>query len=193
MVAGTQYDQDLTRLRDNPDTFAEFARRHTGIVKRIAGPWVRRCPDKIDIDDVSQEVLEAIWRAVDSWDPERGVTLPQWVRKYVRFRLLKMTARLRQARRVEMRHIQRYGQRDDTVCDESAVSLDDGVEYWRRAAMVIGSIPDRQSADFIARVLRGHGVERARQAVYLDSSFGGAIRKSRRAINNAIVVAAQLA
>lgn len=193
MVPATQYDQDLSKLRDNPDAFNEFARRHAGIVRKIAGPWVRRCPDKIDIDDVSQEVLEAIWRAVDLWDPDRGVELSQWVRKYVRYRLLKMTARLRQARRVELCHIRHYGQRDDTVIDEAAVPIDVGVEYLRRGAMVVGSISDRRDADFIARVIRGRGVECARQEVYLDSSFGGAIRKSRRALNHALMIAARLA
>src|SRR3954468_21243442 len=124
MVAGSQYEIDLAKLRENPDSFSEFARRHAGIVRKIAGPWVRRCPDKIDIDDVSQEVLESIWRAVDCWDAERGLTVAQWVRKYIRYRLLKMTARLRKARRVELCHIRQYGQRDDTVIDEAAVPLD---------------------------------------------------------------------
>lgn len=190
----TTYDRDLTELRQHldPAYFRAFARRHAGIVKRIAGPWHRRCPDKCDLDDVCQEVLEAIWRAVDTWDVARNVGLPQWVRQSIRFRCLKYTTRLIQARHVEARHIELFGRRDDSMCDESSVGTEEAVRYTRRSMLVVGSLPDRRDAAFISRLVRGQAASVARAEVYVHSTAGGQIRKARRAINRALSIAQQL-
>lgn len=190
----TTYDRDLNELREHldPTYFRAFARRHAGIVKRIAGPWHRRCPDKVDLDDVCQEVLESIWRAVDTWDASRGVGLPQWVRQSIRFRCLKLTTRLIQARHVEARHVELFGRRDDAVCDESSVGTEEAVRYSRRSMVLVGSFADRRDAAFISRVVRGQAASVARAEVYVRSTAGGQVRKARRALNRAISIAQQL-
>jgi RNA polymerase sigma factor (sigma-70 family) len=74
------FSADLQGLRDGTLRFDAFARRHGPVMRRWALWFFARWPQRyLDPDDLVQEALIAAWRAVDSYDPDRGKTLLEYV------------------------------------------------------------------------------------------------------------------
>lgn len=81
--ARTRFVADLHRLRDGDLSFNRFAAAHTKRVSRYASGFLHRWrPRGLRLDDLTQEAMIAIWRAVDEWDPERASLID-----FVEFRL----------------------------------------------------------------------------------------------------------
>lgn len=190
MEAGT-WNGDLGRLRDGAITFAYFSARHAGIVRRLALPWSRRCPNRLDLDDACQEVLLEVWRAVEDWDETRGVPLHAYVRTKVRFRLLGMTDRLLKGLDVEAKYIRQNGRKDDGVADENATAADDAASMKRRLAVVVGSL-DGAAAELVMSIVEGGELETVRREVYAGRTEGGATKKARSVLWLAATVAGQV-
>jgi DNA-directed RNA polymerase specialized sigma24 family protein len=185
------WNLDLMRLRTGELSFEVFARRHKGIVRNMAGRWGRRCPELCGVDDAVQEALLEIWLSVDSWDPARGTPLHAFVRQAVRFRLLGKTDRLIRGREFETRYLKTEGRRDDTVPD-GAPMLEDLVAANRRFASVVGAL-DATSADVVLQaLLDGASLDEIRKDVFARSTPGGGLRKTKAALRQASLVAAQL-
>lgn len=181
------WNLDLGRLRTGEMSFEAFARRHVGIVRRLCARWSRRCPERLGIDDATQEALLEIWRAVDLWDPLRGVPLHAFVRGRVRFRLLGMTDRLLKGRDIETRYLWATGRRDDTVSDRSQL-VDDEVAAGRRFARVIGSV-DHDAAEIIMGVVSGEHLDVLSREVYARRTEAGGAKKARSVIRQAVHMA----
>lgn len=182
------YDADLSKLRANELTYREFERRHRGIVRSIALRWQRHAEGIVDVGDLCQDVLEATWRAVDAFEPCRGVPLSKWVRKCVRHKLMKQVARARKRRGVEAKHIEHFGARDDSEIDDFLADTEDVVRFRRRLDTIMGTV-DRRTGRLVFGIVAGHGLERVRQEVYSDYTIAGAIRKSRTALRQVMKVA----
>lgn len=62
-------------------TFDEFERGTRSTWEKLAGYFYRRWPEQASVSqqDVAQEVLLAVWRAVMKWDPHRGVSIERFV------------------------------------------------------------------------------------------------------------------
>jgi DNA-directed RNA polymerase specialized sigma subunit len=189
LAAVGAWNDDLMRLRSGELSFDAFAKRHMGIVRRLASRWGRRCPERFGVDDASQEALLEIWRSVDCWDATRGIPLHAFVRQRVRFRLLGMTDRLLKGRDVETRYLWAVGRRDDTVSDRSPL-LDERVGATRRLANVVGTL-DPTSAEVVMAVVSGRQLGDIRQEVYSQRTAGGAVKKARSVLRDASQLAAQ--
>ena len=74
-------EAELAKLHRGRSSFDEFARATRGDWRRLAGYLRRRwqVPAAVEVEDVEQELLIAAWRAVDAWNPARGVTLRSYV------------------------------------------------------------------------------------------------------------------
>lgn len=73
---------DLDRLRAGDLDFDRFAARYRKVFEGWARHYMRQFPAQraLDVNDLVQEALVVAWRAVDTWDPERGPTLLAFVR-----------------------------------------------------------------------------------------------------------------
>ena len=183
------WNDDLMRLRSGEINFDVFAKRHAGIVRRLAGRWGRRCPERCGVDDAMQEAQLEIWRSVEKWDPTRGIPLHAYVRQRVRFRLLGLTDRLLKGRDVETRYVWTEGRRDDTVSDRAPL-LDDCVGAARRLESLIGTL-DADAVELVLGVIAGRTLADIRQEVYARRTAGGAVKKARSVLKDASQLAAQ--
>lgn len=78
-------DQTLGRMIQHGGDEALAARdvlveRHQGLVKHLARRWSR---DDDDLDDLEQEGLVGLMKAIERWDPEKGVPLGAWARQRI--------------------------------------------------------------------------------------------------------------
>lgn len=74
------FSNDLAALRAGTLDFDAFARAHEARFRRWASYYFERWPQRIlCLDDLVQEARIEAWRAVDSWDPTRGVALERYV------------------------------------------------------------------------------------------------------------------
>jgi hypothetical protein len=73
-------DAHLNRLRDGEIDFDEFTRATRADWQALARHLMRRwaCPEAVALEDVEQELLVGCWRAVEKFDPTRGVTLSRF-------------------------------------------------------------------------------------------------------------------
>lgn len=77
---GMSLAKDLEALRAGEMSFDRFATANRGRFRRWAGYFKERWPQRaLDLEDLVQEGLLAAWRAVDRFDPTRGVTLERYV------------------------------------------------------------------------------------------------------------------
>ena len=71
------FDCHLVDLYEGQRTFAQFAASTrvdwTRLAKYVLARW--SVPSAVEVADVQQEMLLAAWRAVESWDDTRGVSL----------------------------------------------------------------------------------------------------------------------
>lgn len=185
-----KWNSDLMRLHTGELTFEVFAKRHAGIVRRLASRWGRRCSERFGADDAMQEALLEIWRSVDRWEPSRGIPLQAFVRQQVRFRLLGMTDRLLRGRDLETRYLWAVGRRDDTVSDRAPLP-DERVMASRRFASVVGTL-DAKSAEVVMAIVDGKSFEDIREEVYAHRTVGGAVKKARSVLRDASQLASQL-
>lgn len=82
------FAHDLDSLRGGSLTFDTFARRHDARFRKWASYYFERWPQRaLCIDDLVQEARLEAWRAVDSFDPTRGVTLERYVEYQIGKRL----------------------------------------------------------------------------------------------------------
>lgn len=186
-MLNTSWTDDLLRLRSGELAFDVYARRHKGILRRLGAKWVQRCPRDIAHDDAAQEVLLAVWNAVESWQCEREMSLPNWVRAKVRFRLLFLTDKALKDRNRESRYLAATGRRDDGVSD-GALALDDVVDAGRRFASMIGSL-STDEADLVCELAHGTSLAEVSCVVYPERTSGGALRQGRLAVRTALKMA----
>lgn len=74
------FEQDLLSLRAGTLGFDTFARTYRERFTRWAGYFFERWPQsQHDMTDLIQEGLIEAWRAVDRWDPSRGVKIDRFV------------------------------------------------------------------------------------------------------------------
>lgn len=83
------WSRDLQAVQEQQVSFNEFATRHSGFIKKLAVRWLGSCPPHMQLDDVQQEIRIAIEDAIQRWDAERGSTLTGYVRRQVRYRILR--------------------------------------------------------------------------------------------------------
>lgn len=82
------FSSDLEALRAGSITFNTFARTHDSRFRRWAAYYFERWPQRaLCVADLVQEGLLEAWRAVDAWDPTRGVALERFVEYQVGRRL----------------------------------------------------------------------------------------------------------
>lgn len=82
------FAHDLEALRGGSVSFDAFARKHEARFRRWAAYYFERWPQRaLCIDDLVQEARLEAWRAVDAWDPTRGVALERFVEYQVGKRL----------------------------------------------------------------------------------------------------------
>lgn len=74
------FEGELRALRAGSMPFATVARALTPMLTARAIWFLRRWPQTLLVEvDLLQEMLIAVWRAVDSWNPARSADLPRWV------------------------------------------------------------------------------------------------------------------
>jgi len=74
------FANDLAALRAGTLDFDAFARTHEARFRRWAAYYFERWPQRaLCVEDLVQEARIEAWRAVDSWDPTRGVALERYV------------------------------------------------------------------------------------------------------------------
>lgn len=74
------YEKELAALRAGSIPFATVARALTPMLTARAAWFLRRWRQTLLVEsDLVQEMLIAVWRAVDTFDPMRSSDLPRWV------------------------------------------------------------------------------------------------------------------
>ena len=170
MTRERPYVKDLSLLRDGQLSYTEFFSRHQAFLMAIAGFWHRRLWGRqIDIGDLAQEIAEALWRSVDSYDPRHAVPLHNWVLFCVRQRMVKRVVRFNAATKAERRYHEEYGVRNETTADEFHADPEAVVIYKRRLTQMLGSL-DVASGDALLRVSEGERIscDRRRSALLLS-------------------------
>lgn len=73
--------QWLHALRAGFVSFGEFESGTRRTWEKLAAYFFRRWPEQSTVseEDVKQDILLAVWRAVREWDPERGVSIERYV------------------------------------------------------------------------------------------------------------------
>jgi DNA-directed RNA polymerase specialized sigma24 family protein len=173
-----RWNRDLARLERGERSLADFAQQHRGIIWRHARRWAGRCPERLDIDDASQELLLAIWQAVKDWDPARGVPLHCYVRKQMHFSLLGNTDRHLKGRAVEATYWANHGRCNQRRADESVPTADDRATARQRLALVVGSL-DAADAELVMSVMECESLEDVLRRVYPNRTREAAKKKAR--------------
>jgi hypothetical protein len=74
------FEGELVALRAGSITFSQVARALTPMLTARAAWFLRRWRQTLLVEsDLVQEMLIAVWRAVDTFDPMRSADLPRWV------------------------------------------------------------------------------------------------------------------
>jgi len=102
-------EEALIRLR-NGGSFAEFVRRTRSQWRSMAMGLMRRwkCPADVELEDVVQEMLLAVFAVLPDYDPTRGKTLKQYVQWNANNRAKKWMHRQRGALRRDDRAKSRH-------------------------------------------------------------------------------------
>lgn len=153
------WGRDLAAVQSKELTFDAFLSRHSGFIRHLAVRWLGSCSPIMQFDDVQQEIRIAIDDAIRRWDPSRGLSVIGYVRRRVRYRMLRLGEV--HSRRMEkepclvsqqiveecVMYIPGANKSDD---DERyvAVTLPNAEELYdarRRAELAIGSLPAKQA------------------------------------------------
>lgn len=75
-------EKELKALHEGRITFDQFARETkddwTKLSQSIWKRWQRVSPAHVQLEDLRQEMLIAVWRSIEGYDPTRGVTLKRY-------------------------------------------------------------------------------------------------------------------
>lgn len=158
--------RDLEAVQQEQLSFDEFAQRHAGFIRKLAVRWLGSCPPTMKLDDVQQEICIAIDDAVKRWDPTRGATVTGYVRRLVKYRMLRHGERYDRKLVKEPRLVTQQIVEECVMYVPGAYKGDEDAHYepvvWpdaeelydarRRAEQVVGSLPAKQ-ATLIANLL----------------------------------------
>ena len=168
----TKWAADLRAVRAKEMNFRAFAARHDGIVTRIAGPWENRGGSFAGRDDLKQEVLIEIWRAIVEWESERAIPLDSYVRLRIRNRLLAMTHRIVKGRGLEHRAFTEQELSGNARNGSMVRKGVDGTDFAEIvldspsvAARVVGSLSGADAA-LVAALINGASLDVAARKAY---------------------------
>jgi len=163
----TSFDRDLGALRDGALSFDRFAHRHRARFARWAQHFFSRWPQRaLDVDDLHQEALLEAWRAVDEWDPAKGVAL----RRFVEYRVGRKL-------RVELERVLGWPKKSRGQAAVRPMSIDaspkvaTAVEFARRheaeaeERAALRQVVDEETDPLTAQVLAGVGLGMGASAV----------------------------
>lgn len=193
------WSNDLAAVHERRLNFDAFARRHVGVIRSFAKPWMSRCPSSVGLEDLQQEVLLTIWKNILEWNPERGVPIAPFIRRCVMFRLLRYTHDLQKWITKEARFLSQQ------VVEERVISIaagnqaseakwiaitkpdwDESYDVKRLVRSMLGELPSQQG-HVIAGLLVGDDVDTATERAY-----GTRCTRRRKAALRAIAAAAQV-
>jgi hypothetical protein len=184
------WNADLHAVKADPSTFGVVTKRHGGLIRLLVRKWVSRCTASIDEDDLMQETLAAIWKAINEFDAERGVRLDAFVRVSVGHHLHQFTAK----------HIKRYEKDakywEQQIVDEKVIYApgaraqmevlggsyvavaapvrDDLIDVVKLTTRTIGSLSSK-SGRVVAAIVNGQDPEVEAELIY------GSVGRKRKA------------
>lgn len=194
-----QWKADLVRVHRGELSFDDYAARHRMMLLKLIAPWSGSFRVSCDADDFYQEVLLAVWTAIQAWDPSRGASLPYFVRMRVREGMLANLARLRKIDKKDQRYLHHQivenrlvrmpslqsGSERFVAVSQSA-DLVDVVDAMARARRLVGSLPSRQGR-LVAEYLSGTSPKVALRRIY-----GPEYKCPRKAALRAIAAAIEI-
>lgn len=192
------WSNDLLAVQRGKMPFAVLAKRHKALVREVARPWMSRCSSNVGPEDLAQELLLEVWRAIEVWDADRGVPLQAYVRRRMHHRMLAYTHRLKRGREKDLRFLAQQiieekvvvvhsGSPDDqVVMFEPVAPADDDRDVAQVAALVVGGLPSKQ-ARVVAGLLAGEQSDTVTARVY-----GSKCKRPRKAALRAFAAAAAL-
>jgi DNA-directed RNA polymerase specialized sigma24 family protein len=138
--------------------------------KRFLRVWMWSGQTSLDAEDLIQEMLVALWRAVDSWDPERAALVP-----YVDAQLGRACQRrLRQVagypdprRRDPARQVAVDVVEALEAIEPEGVSLETIVEMRERAARLVSELKGLERLA-VELVLEGRSIDETAMTIYAD-------------------------
>jgi DNA-directed RNA polymerase specialized sigma24 family protein len=180
----TTFGDDLEAVQRGAMTFGAFAKRHKPLIAAVVRPWRFRCGAMVGADDLAQELLLAVWKAICEWDEARGVPLPKFVRLAMWNKIRGYTTKLVRKHEKDIRYLsqqiieekvivlrrsQHEGDDNDfgsnTFEPVSAPHDVDQVDVTRIAARIVGRLPSKQ-ARVVAGLLGGESADVMTQRVY---------------------------
>lgn len=191
--AASRWTQDLLLFRVHRITEAEFFNRHIGMIRSMCKWWATRCPERVDQDDLDQEVKLEIWRAVSDWDESYEVPINLYVRRCVKQRLSDLVKQHLAARDRDLRWVRTVvGRRDDSVADEVTVAPNQGWEAQARLRRTLKQMCPQRAQVVLRCIAEGKSSNQVCQSVYPKRTFGGAEKEARLAVEEATQIALSL-
>jgi len=206
-VKQSPWSRDLIEVQRGRMKFDQLTRDHAGLIASIARPWLSRLPADEGLDDLKQETLWELWRAIKCWDPARGVPLSNFVRNRIHYRLLSHTHKVLRKRSKDIRYLEQQIIEEKVVFVPSrgggdSYNPDEDRDRYisvtpppteamfdspAKAARVVGRLPSKQ-ARVVVGVLHGEPTEVVTSRVY-----GSKCRRPRKAALRALSAAVALA
>jgi DNA-directed RNA polymerase specialized sigma24 family protein len=191
--AASRWTQDLLLFRVHKLSEREFYSRHMGLIRSMGKWWAARCPERVDQDDLNQEVQLEIWRAVADWDESRDVPINLYVRRCVKQRLSDLVKQHLAARDRDLRWVRAVvGRRDDIVPDEVTVAPNTGWEASARLQRTLERLCPQRAQVVLRCIEEGKSSNQVCQSVYPKRTFGGAEKEARLAVEEATQIALSL-
>ena len=187
-----EWQEALDAAREGRITFEQLAFVGRAQIQTFVNVWSRRyLQEQVGREDVQQEVLIVVWRAIQTWTPEGGRALQSWVYYCVNKNLRRRLRGYWRSALVE----QKYW--NHVIAEEKViVSEDDKRYHWvaeteveafldmrRAAARVIGSMRSKR-ARVVVEVVAGRTLNDAVRRVY-----GPKCKEPRKAARRAIAAA----
>lgn len=199
------FGADLEAVQRGTMPFATLAKRHKKLIAAAVRPWLYRCTPNVGAEDLAQELLLEVWRALTGWSPDYGVPLVKFVRLCMHNKLRGFTHKLVRKRRHDIRYLSQQiieekviMMRMDRNSDELANTTlgefeaisppfdERNVDATRIAARIVGGLPSKQ-ARVVAAVFVGESADVATQRVY-----GSKCKGQRKAALRAVAAAQAL-
>lgn len=202
------FGADLEAVQRGSMPFATLAKKHKKLIAAAVRPWLSRCSANVGADDLTQELLLEVWRALTEWSPDYGVPLVKFVRVCMFNKLRGHTHMLVRKRLHDIRYMSqqiieekivmlRYNRLGDGDCffgyskaaefEAVCQPFDErNFDATRIAARIVGGLPSKQ-ARVVAAVFVGESADVATRRVY-----GAKCKGQRKAALRAVAAAQAL-
>jgi hypothetical protein len=173
-------ESDLIRLRAGTMSFDAFARLHSRTVRSICDYYYRRFPQQsLDLSDLEQEALLEIWRAVDTWDPDRGIPIS----KFVGYRMGRRV-------RCEIERVQGWPKKSRGTKAPVFAELDQIPQFRLNVAnLVLDCFPPGIEREIACGLVAGLSVDRVASTIWNErrEEFGLTSEASTRKITKSLI------